>query len=228
MKRRSNPWPALVDLFGALLVVTFGGLMMLYGQAKAVVQKGQNVEDRLFGIRESLSAPGAAGALPLSRRGCEPDVCIDIGVKFESDDDAVSIGQSSDLQRLAERLVPELEKIPFSDRQYVQLVVEGHTDSSNLVPEKEPRKRFMKNWELSSRRASSVLFELQKYGLSPTEYGVISIGYADSQPIEKEELSLPVIELERRRQTNRRTTLRIQYRPPVPLDVRQATAGRDQ
>lgn len=55
--RRSNPWPALTDLFAALLVSTFAGLIIIdyVGQADASEQDTATLQARISTLSEALA-----------------------------------------------------------------------------------------------------------------------------------------------------------------------------
>lgn len=45
MLRRSNPWPSVVDLFSALLMVAFGGLMLMSGAERELQRRIREIQD---------------------------------------------------------------------------------------------------------------------------------------------------------------------------------------
>lgn len=191
----------MVDLFGALLIATFGGLMMMYGYAKQVVEKGKVEEACLERLSKTITKQDAGGLGAIKRDGCDPDICIDIDVFFPTNEYLISSEeQRTGLCTVCQQLLSELDSKRTDCA--VQIVIEGHTDDTNSVSEADPRRRFIKNWELSTNRANAVLYELKQCGLDPSRYDVVSIGYADSQPICPEKT--PDC-----RQKNRRTTLRL-------------------
>lgn len=75
---------------------------------------------------------------------------------------------------LIQELVPTIEELDGD------VSIEGHTDNVPIHTA-----RFPSNWELSTRRATSVLRHLVESGL-PRE-GVRAIGYADTKPLESNE-----------------------------------------
>jgi hypothetical protein len=46
MKRRTNPWPAFVDLFSALLIATFAGLIMFSGAFQKLKASNEDLRQR--------------------------------------------------------------------------------------------------------------------------------------------------------------------------------------
>jgi flagellar motor protein MotB len=188
-------------LFGALLIATFGGLMMMYSGAKQMVEKNQAQNAVLDRLSKTITKhdPGGLGAI--KREGCDPDICIDVDVLFPTNEYLIgSDEQRRSLCSVCQRLRSELDTL--ADVRDVQIVVEGHTDDTNTVSETDPRRRFIKNWELSTNRANAVLYEMKQCGLDPARYNVVSIGFADSQRI-CEETTMDC------RKRNRRTTLRL-------------------
>ncbi|WZB71701.1 OmpA family protein [Achromobacter xylosoxidans] len=65
-----------------------------------------------------------------------------------------------------------------------QVSVEGHSDTVPIQT-----RQFASNWELSSSRATSVLRELVRDGVSA--YRLRAVGYAETRPIESNETLLP-------------------------------------
>ena len=63
------------------------------------------------------------------------------------------------------------ENVPDND-----IGIEGHTDNEPIK-----HSRWKSNWELSSQRALSVLYHLEKKGVRPTR--LLASGYGEYQPI---------------------------------------------
>lgn len=81
-----------------------------------------------------------------------------------------------------------------------QVSVEGHSDPVPILT-----KQFASNWELSSSRATSVLRELVRDGVTPQR--LRAVGYAETRPIESNETAAG-------RAANRRVELIMDITPP--------------
>jgi flagellar motor protein MotB len=230
MPRRTNPWPAFVDLFAALLIASFGGFIMLTGAyqqelsySEEATQKLKNLQqqvatyqaaedkikklrqeaDRIFEqVRQSLSQDSSVPEL----RRCGEDTCIDLYIHFEKDKDEIfDSAERGKLEKICPVLKQALEKLPADYRKDIEVIIEGHTDSR--LPEKvtDPVARYRYNWDLSARRATSVAYVFQTTcGLNPPDYQIVAIGYADSQPFPGCDRMKPECY-----DKNRRTTLRL-------------------
>jgi chemotaxis protein MotB len=97
------------------------------------------------------------------------------------------IDLNEDGQALLKGLVPVLKGL---DR---RLIIEGHTDSSGI------RER---NWDLSTRRALTARFELERDGISPNQIEMVA-GYADTRPFIKSNTADP---------RNRRVSIVVDYK----------------
>lgn len=179
MRRRSNPWPALVDLFGALLIATFGGLIMMYSD-KAVgvtTEEAISTNSQIVVNQIAQQFTTSTGVQPPKEGEAEAKV---YEVNFPTgrfEDVPLS---PVEIQDLANRLRQVLDTLPAGDaRRAVQIVVEGHSDDQTV---RIAGDRYRDNWELSSRRAASLLAGLSNAGLSPDRYNIVSVGYADTRP----------------------------------------------
>ncbi|WP_313372183.1 OmpA family protein [Achromobacter animicus] len=81
-----------------------------------------------------------------------------------------------------------------------QVSVEGHSDPVPILT-----KQFASNWELSSSRATSVLRELVRDGVTPQR--LRAVGYAETRPIESNDTAAG-------RAANRRVELIMDITPP--------------
>ncbi|MBI3330440.1 MAG: OmpA family protein [Nitrospinae bacterium] len=66
-------------------------------------------------------------------------------------------------------------------RQFLRIVVEGHTDSDPIKAEAVTRE-IPTNWELSARRATGVLRFFEQLGVTAKEYKIVAMGLADTVP----------------------------------------------
>ena len=206
MKARTNPWPAFVDLFTALLLAAFGGLMLLSAayQPRTGDVKVSEVRSAAEAIHRRLKlAIARQEALGTRVRDCGDDTCIDLYIHFPVNGTVITGDVERDaLHRLGGDLRRGLNELPPADRASLELFVEGHADRSQAVRIANPRDAFLFNWDLSARRASSVVYEFRTIDLQPPDYKVVAIGYADSQPLCPEQT--PQCD-----DQNRRTTLRL-------------------
>ena len=228
-QRRFSPWPAYVDLFGALAVMFVVGAA--YTHTKNTSLHGE-LEDCREQRRQMTEAQEAAQKLLTTAQGfgdvrarfCDEafeearqvrdTVCLDVRLEFPLDSDRIR--SSRDRERLAaiarelKRWVDALEPSPDGGgaggrigKPQIQIVVEGHTDSTQPRTASDARTLFKYNWDLSARRASSVMHELARNGLEQAKYNLAAWGRADSDPLCEETADLDC------QQQNRRTTIKV-------------------
>lgn len=214
MRRRTNPWPALVELFSALLTATFAGFIMMtsaYQQELSGFQKreherkefqnhAQQLKQR---IQNALSSNKSLNAKP---RSCGDDTCIDLYFHFSLNEDTLeSPEERENLTQACRDIKTAFDTLAAEDRRDLGIVIEGHTDSSQAkasVSDSRSRERF--NWDLSARRATSVLYEFRQCGLKSPDYKIEATGHSDTSPVPGCET--PSKECDEK---NRRTTLRL-------------------
>lgn len=205
--RRSNPWPAFVDLFSALLIAAFGGLMLL----SAAYQHRVEQEVMVSQVRQAADAIHHRLRLAVTQqpnlgtriRECGDDTCIDLYIHFARNQAYITdTTEQAALRDLGVDLRRGLDQLAAVDRADVEVIVEGHADRSQVVRMPNPRDAFLYNWNLSAKRASSVVYEFRQIDLSVPDYKIVAIGYADSQPL----CGQPTAKCD---EENRRTTLRL-------------------
>ena len=99
-------------------------------------------------------------------------------VLFSLGSDELGVEGQLEMQKLATTLL-EIEKSLPTDIDWI-LQIEGHTDS---LPVKQGQ-TYRDNWELSTKRALSVLRFLIKQGIKPSRLS--ASGYGSFQPIDKD------------------------------------------
>ena len=115
-------------------------------------------------------------------------------VLFSIGSDELGVEGQLEMQKIASTLM-EIEKSLPTDIDWI-LQIEGHTDS---LPVKKGQ-TYKDNWELSTKRALSVLRFLIKQGIEPSRLS--ASGYGSFQPIDKENT-------ESARMKNRRIEMKI-------------------
>jgi flagellar motor protein MotB len=199
VRRRTNPWPAFSDLFIALLVATFAGFMMLSASYQSELKKFQselkrfqNVEGKTTKMRleanriiqEIEQALAKNASLASHVRSCGEDACIDLDIHFEEGSDTIANeGEENVLRQICGIIKGAVDSLQPSDRQDIGLVIEGHTNRNQPQDLLSPREKYLFNWNLSGRRATSVLYVFKDCGMATPTYNVQAIGYADSKPI---------------------------------------------
>lgn len=223
MPRRTNPWPAFVDLFAALLIASFGGFIMLTGAYQQELklrdekQKEINLYQKIVGkttrlrqvaeiisneVHQSLRRDSK---MPIEIRQCGEDICIDLYIHFKLDDDQIiNPEERHTLEKLCPLLKESLDGLSAGNRREIDIFIEGHTDRQQNEKETDPLKRYRYNWDLSARRATTVAYVFKGCGLEPPDYQIVAIGYADSQPFPGCDRARPECY-----EKNRRTTLRL-------------------
>jgi outer membrane protein OmpA-like peptidoglycan-associated protein len=190
MPRRTNPWPAFVDLFAALLIASFGGFIMFTGAYQQEYYKADRYQKilgkttRLREVADNISKQlGESLRRDSKVRQCGEDICIDLYIHFDRDDDQiVKPEERIALEKLCPPLKKSLDELSAEDRRGIDIFIEGHTDSQQNEKEMDPLKRYRYNWDLSARRATTVAYVFKGCGLEPPDYQIVAIGYADSQP----------------------------------------------
>jgi outer membrane protein OmpA-like peptidoglycan-associated protein len=191
MPRRTNPWPAFVDLFSALLIASFAGFIMLsgayqhelagYQEAEIAKKKTRDEADRIIDqVKKALEKDNMVKA---KVRSCGEDTCIDLYMHFGLNDDTIAPDERRSLESTCEIIKNALDELPAEQRTDIALTIEGHTDSKQVSYATDPRTRHLFNWNLSAKRATSVLYVFQNCGLGPPVYKVVAIGYADSKKL---------------------------------------------
>ncbi len=213
---RFTPWPSYVDLFSALLVATLGLSMVLSGEKERLElaqTKEQQVSSMIF---EKLKSHETSGGFSVDQCSAE-DICLNVSLEFELNKDVLSVSDTESVRAISRQLlellsgdVPDHPGLPL--RTYVQVVVEGHSDDRQATFAATDRDRFKFNWDLSARRASSVLYEmgLNKLGRE-NGFNVVSWGRADSDPLISMNMAQCEATPEICRQRNRRTTIRLKF-----------------
>lgn len=211
MRRRTNPWIAYSDLFSALLVSTFAGFIVLSAAYQHVLGRYQQAEKETTKIRQEANslvsqvqqALNQENALGNEVRRCGEDTCIDLYMHFAQNmDNIVDAEELSSLNRSCSALKEAIDKLSSDRRKDIEIIIEGHTDSQQASTISDERERFLFNWNLSGKRATSVLYEFKRCGLAPPDYQIVAIGYADSMPLCPDSTKKCY-------ETNRRTTLRL-------------------
>lgn len=174
-----DPWPAIADLYSALMVAFFVGFIAFTGSQHDPKER-VNIEAqlRLRLVREALQKELGEIA---SVRECGADTCLDVRIFFEEADDEVLPEFKSRLGNAC-LAVREAMEDPTA-RNETEIFIEGHADQQQARNVMEPRARYRFNWDLSTRRATSVLFEFAECGVKHPEYRILATGYADTAPV---------------------------------------------
>jgi len=211
MRRRTNPWIAYSDLFSALLVATFAGFIVLSAAYRHMLGQYEKVREEMSAVRQEANsvvdqiqqALNQGNALGSTVRRCGEDTCIDLYIHFKKDEDVIENGSElSSLKNSCSAIRNAIDRLSPERKKDIQLTIEGHTDSQQPSKSIDARARYLFNWNLSGKRATSVLYEFQQCGLVPPEYQIVAIGYADSMPICSDTNRACL-------DSNRRTTLRL-------------------
>lgn len=177
--RRGNPWPGIADLFAGLMVAALAAFVVSNGirvQDEEVLVRTLDIQKKL---RDALNIDQADPDL----ENCNFDTCIPISINFKLNDDALLPDGVGKIQELCQRYIDVIDHL--GARNQVVLVIEGHTDPREPSgPDEEANARY--NWELSARRATSVLRAFNHCGVSHEEgFEIAAAGYADSRPIQR-------------------------------------------
>jgi outer membrane protein OmpA-like peptidoglycan-associated protein len=196
MRARLDPWPAIADLFSGLLIATFGSVMLfthLAGKPDPVDVKARRIRDEAVqSLRNALG-----GDQP---RPCGDDVCVDVPIEFVTSRHDVRPDFSRRIRNACSALQSALGDT--DRREALEIFVEGHTDKRQLVGAGTPKQAYLYNWDLSTRRATAVVYEFRGCGVARPNYRIVAIGYADTAPLCSSNTAECL-------QKNRRTTFRL-------------------
>lgn len=205
MKGWYDPWPSITDLFSSLLVACFAGLILTSMADDGDIGTGPKADPVAVEARsrrqEALKSlrPHLGGEV----RDCGiEDVCLDIQIQFPTDKEAVPDVHQRKLEQACGALQSVMKKYKPAQRNELQIYVEGHSDAVPPRQAKSRRDASLYNWNLSARRATSVVYEFYRCGLRPPDYSILAIGYADSDPLCREHTADCYAR-------NRRTTFRL-------------------
>lgn len=204
MRRRdTRPWPAFVDLFSALFIATFAGFVLLAGKEAEQLEKHEirkRVAELAQNVEEELGKNPTFGS-KVRREG--DDVMFDLYVHYETNSDIISQqDELTSVRSVIRQIKRSIDELEPERRKDIEIIIEGHTDRQQANRIEDERTRYLFNWNLSSRRAASLLYEFRQLGVKVPEYAILSIGYADSMPL-CDELTTACDN------QNRRTTIRL-------------------
>ena len=201
MRNWLDPWPAISDLFSGLLVASFAGLILFAGVSGIERVREQRVRRHADEIRDKVLESLQTSLTGASRECGVEEICFDIAIQFETDQDRIKPPYKEAIGRACSAL---RETLGTFDRRQIEIVIEGHTDSRQPQRAASPRDAYLYNWRLSSNRASSVLYEFAQCGVKPPDHRIFAIGYADSDSVPGCEADTETCNA-----VNRRTTFRL-------------------
>jgi len=210
MLRRSNPWPSVVDLFSALMLLAFGGMILLSGlvpHPNGGPGTASPIQVKAHRLMEDAYAKLTKAGMESRIEKCGEDTCIQLSVHFRTSDAAIYLpNEQRGVREACGAIKGALDQMTPSERLAVQLTVEGHTDAQPYKRAATERDRFLGNWRLSAERAAAVLYEFKGCGLDPDtrRYVITAVGKADKDPDPKWPMTPQYYE------KHRRTTLRLQ------------------
>ncbi|MBZ5538180.1 MAG: OmpA family protein [Acidobacteriia bacterium] len=224
MRERYNPWPAFVDLFSALFIAALAGFILIAAafhpddQSKSngdeaqqreyvngrITRVKQTADDVTSKIQDELNSTGGLQG-KVGRCG-EEETCVDLYIHFDPNKEEIKSGERKGLENTIEIIKNSISQLSEGKAEMLrdlEICIEGHTDSTQVSHSTDEHTRFAFNWNLSGRRATSVLHEFAAKGMSPRDYNIVAIGYADSKPACDESVDTTST----CRDQNRRTTL---------------------
>jgi len=158
---------AVLDRFSDLSIITKQGAESIKKSMETLNQQGKYIQDlnRSIQQKDSLNLV-LVNNLKRSLAGIpDDDVQIEVkkGVVYVSLSDKMLFRSgSSIINAQAESVIGKVAKI-LNDYQQIEILVEGHTDNVPFASE-----NLVDNWDLSVKRATSVVRMLQKkYGVDP-------------------------------------------------------------
>ena len=206
MRRRTRPWPAFVDLFSSLFIIVLGGYILstrgIITPAALEQAELRNTVAELANQVETLLKQDNTLKSRVEKIG--DDVVIHLYIHFARGEAEILDGeQLNTLRQLGLRIKQAIDALGPDKKRLIRITIEGHTDAQQISRAYGEKERYLYNWHLSALRAISVLYEFKKLGLSPEEYAISAIGYADTKPLCTE----PTPECYA---LNRRTTIRLE------------------
>lgn len=175
---RFSAWPAYVDIFSGLVVLMFAVIVIdVVGRIKqSPTQK--LAEDVLANISSKMGKDVQKCSIQ--------DICVNVSPNFDTGKDVIHEQDFEKIQRITTVLLTALREEERKNpklKKFLRIVVEGHTDSRLPRNVTDQRELFTYNWNLSAKRASSVMYVLDQNGLGRShDYNVVSLGLASSEP----------------------------------------------
>jgi outer membrane protein OmpA-like peptidoglycan-associated protein len=189
VRHRLNPWPAVADLFSGLVVACFAALVLITATHTNVLESLRRLaKPEVHAESDQMLKALTAVFMRLPNaeiRECGIDRCIDVPVPFEVNDWRIAESYRSNISDVCENYKKALASFPLGCDREIQLIVEGHTDSQQPNEKRvtDPKERYLFNWELSSKRAGSILYELKAdCGVTKEQFNIMAAGYADTNP----------------------------------------------
>jgi tetrahydromethanopterin S-methyltransferase subunit G len=145
MHRGTNPWPAFVDLFSALLIAAFAGFTMLSGayqhevenckkRLEVYIARTKELEEirrKADAIADQLKEFLDSEVIKHIVRRCGDDICIDLYIHFALNKDTIEdASELGELENVCKIIKNGLDRLPVANRKDIELVIEGHTDVS--------------------------------------------------------------------------------------------------
>lgn len=201
--KRLDPWPVVADLFSGLLVACFAALIAfsVFASKKLQDEEARNEIDKLQEKIRLILEPTLQQPVTVTRCDIE-DLCISVQIRFPDDSEVIDSGFEQSLSRACQDLNATFKTWSADEREKLFIQIEGHSDSNQPKYASDARSRYLYNWNLSSKRASSVLYEFDRCGLPQSGIKMVAVGLADTQPLCPEKTPECF-------KKNRRTTFRI-------------------
>ncbi len=173
---RRYPWAAPVVLFCICLMLFSGCTVVFQKGRRSDIERIETLEqelDRLARIKAELESKlkGVQGvSLSMEDRGLVVTFLDEI--LFDSGKDKIRPEATASLDKVSAVIVAKASDLDVG--------VEGHTDN-------EPIKHsgWQSNWALSTARANSVVYYLEKKGVDPAR--LAAIGYGEHRPVASNE-----------------------------------------
>jgi hypothetical protein len=139
MLRRSNPWPAFVDLFSALLIATFAGLIMFSGAYREMKKKNEALEKGgNFRLARAIIPAGDFQEYPVT-----------------------DLRDPQETTRRIDQISREYQSLQ-SEFPYIFVIGHSNQKEAKRPEDRDPsRSRLERNWEYAGRRAAKIAYLLQ-------------------------------------------------------------------
>lgn len=165
-----------------MLSISYQSELKRFQEAEGATTKMRKEANRIVAeIQRSLNKNSS---LATRVRPCGEDTCIDLDIHFAEGQDWIQDEQERiALQEVCGIIKGAIDSLPPSDRKDIGLIIEGHTNRNQPTEPLNPREKYLFNWNLSGRRATSVLYVFKECGFLTPSYNLEAIGYADSRPV---------------------------------------------
>jgi outer membrane protein OmpA-like peptidoglycan-associated protein len=166
---RVTTWVAVADFFTAIAVISFA----LYASHRSKTEQVIRIQDDVRQLAERLRTELQRNGIPAETRSEDLAIVLPSLLFFESG--KAEIRDTSNITKVA----AALKNVKDNWRDNFVLVIQGYTDSRPPLP----NAAFRDNLELSRWRAQAVEEQLDRNGVRPPQFQLVSQGMGANNPV---------------------------------------------